>query len=52
MRSERAGHPIKLQKALEQKRQDVAALRHVWIARRQSFMANHLERLAFIDGEA
>ena len=26
-----------------------AALRHVWIARRQPFMANHLERLAFID---
>lgn len=38
--------------ALEQKRKDVAALRHVWIARRQPFMANHLERLAFIDGEA
>ena len=38
--------------ALEQKRQGVAGLRHVWIARRQPFMANHLERLAFLDGEA
>ncbi len=27
-------------------------MRHVWIARRQPFMASHLERLAFIDGEA
>ena len=35
--------------ALEQKRKDVAALRHVWIVRRQPFMANHLERLAFVD---
>ncbi|WP_373568580.1 IS630 family transposase [Paracoccus actinidiae] len=35
--------------ALEQKRKDVAALRQVWIARRQPFMANHLERLAFVD---
>ncbi len=35
--------------ALEQKRKDVADLRHVWIARRQPFMASHLERLAFID---
>lgn len=38
--------------ALEQKRKDVAALRHVRIARRPPFMANHLERSAFIDGEA
>jgi len=38
--------------ALEQKRKDVAGLRHVWIARRQPFMANHLERLAFIDETA
>ena len=35
--------------ALEQKRKDVADLRRVWIAKRQPFMANHLERLAFID---
>lgn len=35
--------------ALEQKRKDVADLRRIWIARRQPFMANHLERLAFID---
>ncbi len=35
--------------ALEQKRKDVAGLRHLWIARRQPFMANHLERLAFIN---
>lgn len=34
--------------ALEQKRKDVAELRHIWIAKRQPFMANHLERLAFI----
>jgi len=35
--------------ALEQKRKDVADLRRVWITKRQPFMANHLERLAFID---
>ncbi|MGS4947393.1 hypothetical protein ACVDG3_18095, partial [Meridianimarinicoccus sp. RP-17] len=35
--------------ALEQKRRDVADLRHIWITRRQPFMARHLERLAFID---
>ncbi len=35
--------------ALEQKRRDVAALRRAWISRRQPFMANHLERLVFID---
>ncbi|WP_240493763.1 hypothetical protein [Paracoccus sp. SM22M-07] len=34
--------------APEQKRKDVADLRHVWIARRQPIMASHLERLAFI----
>ncbi len=33
----------------EQKRKDVADLRRIWIMRRQPFMANHLERLAFID---
>ena len=27
----------------------MADLRHIWIAKRQPFMANHLERLAFID---
>ncbi len=31
--------------ALEQKRKDVANLRHVWIKTRQPFMASHLERL-------
>ncbi|MDD9737957.1 hypothetical protein PVW53_20850, partial [Seohaeicola sp. SP36] len=35
--------------ALEQKRQDVADLRRIWIGKRQPFMARHLERLAFID---
>jgi len=35
--------------ALEQKRKDVAGLRRIWITKRQPFMANHLERLAFID---
>ncbi|WP_300550411.1 IS630 family transposase [Roseovarius sp.] len=35
--------------ALEQKRKDVADLRRIWITKRQPFMANHLERLAFID---
>jgi len=35
--------------ALEQKRKDVAGLRNIWITKRQPFMANHLERLAFID---
>lgn len=35
--------------ALEQKRQDVAELRRIWIGKRQPFMARHLERLAFID---
>jgi len=34
--------------ALEQKRKDVADLRRIWITKRQPFMANHLERLAFI----
>ena len=36
--------------ALEQKRKDVAAKRRIWITKRQPFMVNHLERLAFIDG--
>lgn len=27
----------------------MAELRHIWILKRQPFMANHLERLAFID---
>ncbi len=31
------------------KRRDVADMRRIWIARRQPFMANHLERLAVID---
>ena len=35
--------------ALEQKRKDVADLRNIWMTKRQHFMANHLERLAFID---
>src|SRR6056297_1403141 len=35
--------------ALEQKRKDVADLRHIWITKRWPFMANSLERLAFID---
>jgi hypothetical protein len=44
-----ACHTKKDLQALEQKRRDVAELRHIWIAKRQPFMANHLERLAFID---
>jgi transposase len=52
MRSERGGPSHKTLQALEQKRKDVAALRHVWIGRRQPFMANHLERLAFLDETA
>ena len=36
--------------ALEQKCRDVADLRRIWITKRQPFMANHLERRAFIDG--
>ena len=35
--------------ALEQKRKDVADLRNIWMTKRQPLMANHLERLAFID---
>ena len=30
-------------------RPDVARARTFWISRRQTFMRNHLERLAFID---
>ena len=39
------GHAV--MERLEQKRKDVAELRHVRIARRQPFMANHLERPGF-----
>ena len=35
--------------AVEQKRADVALARRVWIARRQPFMRNALERLVFVD---
>ena len=35
--------------ALEQKRRDVADQRHIWIVKRQPFMARPLERLAFLD---
>jgi transposase len=35
--------------ALEQKHKDVADLRRIWLSKRQPFMANHLERLVFID---
>ena len=42
-------HTKKDLQAIEQKRKDVADLRHIWITKRQPFMANHLERLAFID---
>ena len=35
--------------ALEQKRKDVADLRHIQITKRRPFMADHLERLAFIE---
>ena len=35
--------------ALEQKRKDVADLRHIRITKRRPFMADHLERLAFIE---
>lgn len=44
-----ACHTKKDLQALEQKRGDVAALRRIWIGKRQTFMRNHLERLAFID---
>jgi len=33
----------------EQKRPDVARVRAFWVVRRQPFMRNHLEKLAFID---
>jgi len=42
-------HTRKDLQALEQKRKDVADLRRIWIARRQPFMAKHLERPAFVD---
>ena len=35
--------------ANEQKRLEVAAARHIWITRRQPFMANLLTRIGFID---
>ena len=35
--------------ALEQKRKDVADRRHIRITKRRPFMADHLERLAFIE---
>ena len=35
--------------ALEQKRKDVADLRHIRITKRRPFMTDHLERLAFIE---
>jgi hypothetical protein len=34
---------------LEHKRGDVADRHHIWTAKRQPFLANHLERLTFID---
>ena len=34
--------------ANEQKRPEVAAARHIWITRRQPFMANMLTRIGFI----
>ncbi len=45
--SPRLTHKKDLQ-ALEQKRKNVADLRRIWITKRQPFIANHLERLAFI----
>ena len=42
-------HTEKDLQALEQKRKDVAEQRRIRIAKRQPFMANHLERLVFID---
>jgi hypothetical protein len=36
-------------RAAEQARPDVALARRFWISRRQPFMRNHLERLAFVD---
>ena len=36
-------------RAVEQKRPEVAAARHIWITRRQPFMANLLTRIGFID---
>ena len=35
--------------AVEQKRPEVAAARHIWITKRQPFMANMLTRIGFID---
>ena len=36
-------------RASEQKRPDMAQDRTIWMARRQPFMRNHLERIIFID---
>ncbi len=36
-------------RAVEEKRPEVAAARHIWITRRQPFMANLLTRIGFID---
>ena len=47
--SDSACHAKKDLQALERKRKDVAELRQIWIAKRQPFMANHPERLVFID---
>ncbi len=41
-------HKIDLQ-AVEQKRPEVRQARHIWITRRQPFMANLLPRIGFID---
>jgi transposase len=45
-------HTKKDLRASEQKRPDVARDRAIWIARRQPFMRDHLERLVFIDETA
>ena len=39
-------------RAVEQTRPEVAAARHSWITRRQSFMANLLTRIGLVDVEA
>ena len=44
-----ARHTKKDLHAVEQKRPEVAAARHIWITRRQPFMANMLTRIGFID---
>lgn len=37
------------QQAAEQKRPEVAAARHIWITKRQPFMADMLTRIGFVD---